>query len=465
MVGGEPEEVGGSEIASGAAVLVGFEGDRTGAGELSWGQRELWRVMEQKQSWLPIGAVLPLPAGTTIEAAAEDLRFVMSHYPSLRTRLRFDPDGPKQVVSASGEVRLEIVDAADDADPAEVAAEVRRRYWRTGYDFATEWPVRMAVIRHLGRLTHRVWVMCHLATDGAGSRIILTELASRDSSGSRASRSALEQACWQRSPAGLRQSESVLRHWGKILRSVSASRFPDRTGSPRPRYWQGRSDSPALYLAVRAISARTAVEARSVLLAVFAVVLARITGINPVVTQVVVSNRFRNGLAQSVSPVMQDGLCVIDVPDGTVDEAVRHTRRRAFTAYKYAYCDPFRREELIARINQERGEPVDLGCVFNDRRLKPREETGPPPAPEQVLAAVPRGSFQWDFKQDEVIFDKLFINVNDQPDTVAMTVCTDIQHISPDDTEACVRGMEEVAVAVALDPSTPTRAPVGGTRR
>jgi hypothetical protein len=465
MVDRQPEGVGGSDVGTGTEVPIRFEGDRTGVGELSWGQRDLWRVMEEKHTWLPIGTALPLPPGTTVTDATEDLRFVMSHYPSLRTRLRFDPDGPRQVVSAGGEIRLEIVDAPDDADPAEVAEQVRRRLWRADHDFVSDWPMKMAVIRHRGQLTHRVWVMCHLAADGSAARIILSELANRDSSGSRAALSALDQARWQRSPAGQRQSEAVLRHWERILLGIPATRFPDRTGSHRPRYWQGRSDSPALHQAVQAISARTGVEERSVLLAIFAVALARITGITPVVARVVVGNRFRPGLAQTVSPIMQGGLCPVDPPDGTVDEAVTHTRRRAFTAYKYAYCDPDQRDALIERVNQQRGERVDLSCFFNDRRLKPRDQTGPPPTPEQLRAAVPRGSFQWDYKQDEVVFDTLFINVDDQPDTCAMTICTDIQFLSPEDVEACVRGMEEVAVAAALDSATRTGVPASGARR
>jgi hypothetical protein len=442
---------------TGQSIIVPFEGGGTGVEVLSWGQRELWQVMEEKQKWLPIGQVLPLTEGTTVEDAVADLRFVMSRYPSMRTRLRFDPDGPKQVVSAAGQARLEVVDAAPEADPAKVADEVWWRYWRQDYDFLTEWPLRMAVVRHRGALTHRVWVMCHLVTDGAGARVILQELAARDSSGSEAAQSALEQARWQGSPVGQRQCAAALRYWEKIMRRVTARRFPERTEKPYPRYWQAKLDSPALSLAVRAISARTGVEGTSVLLAVFAVSLARVTGINPVVFQPNVNNRFRPRLARSVSPIIHLGLCVVEVPDGTVDEVVVLTRARAMAAYKHAYYDPSRLAELLARVNRERGEEVEPGCAFNDRRLKPRDESGPPPTPEQVRDAVSRGSFEWKHKQDEFEFYQLAISINDIPDTVNATVTCDIHYVSPEHVEACVRGMEEVAVAAALDPATRTR--------
>jgi hypothetical protein len=439
-----------------AQLLVDFEGGGAGVGELSWGQRELWQVMADRKVWLPIGVVRPLPAGTTVDDAVADLRFVISRYPSMRTRLRFDPDGPKQVVSAAGQIPLEMVEVADGEDPAEVAEQVWQGYRGKDYDFVSEWPVRMAVVRHRGVLTHRVWVMCHLVTDGTGARIIVSELAERDTSGSGAALSPLEQARWQASPAGQRQCEMTLRYWDKILRSVSARRFPVRDGTPHPRYWEAQFESLATHLAVRAVSARTGVEVPSVLLGVFAVALARVTGINPVAVTLVVNNRFRPGLAGTVSPIMQPGICVIDVPDGTVDETVAHARRRAITAYKYAYHDPPQREELIARVGQERGEEVDLECSLNNIRIAPRDESGPPPTPEQVRAALLHTSFEWTQKQDHRPSNRLYVTVEDVVDTLQLTVSADTHHVSPVDVEAFIRGMEEVAVAAALDPAAPT---------
>jgi hypothetical protein len=446
-------------------VPVRFEGDGAGAGELTWGQRELWEQMRQRQTWMPVGGVLRLPPGTTVADVAADLRFVMSRYPSMRTRLRFDPDGPRQVVAAAGELELEVVDAADGADPARVAIDVWLRYWQRDYDFTTEWPVRMAVVRHRGVPDRRVWMMCHLVTDGIGGRVILQELADRDRSAAGTAMPPLAQARWQGSPAGQRQCQAALRHWEKVLRAAPAQRFPPPDGRPPARYWQARLDSPAMHLAVRAISERTGVESASVLLAVFAVAQARVTGRPPVVTQVVASNRFRPGLARTVSPIAQNGLCAIEVPDTTVDDVVTRTRRRAMVAYKHAYYDPTRRDALIARVSRERGKAIDLDCVFNDRRLKPRELAGGPPAtPERIRAALPDSRFEWTHQQDQVQFDGLSVNIEDVSEPVQITMPFDTHRIAPSDVEACLRGMEEVAVAAGCDPAARTRLPPGTGR-
>src|SRR5882724_9910446 len=102
-------------------IMVDFAGDGTGEGELSWGQQENWVRVVRERNWLPLGGPFRLPAGTTVDDVADQLRYIMSRYQSLRTKLRVDADGRAvQVVHGSGQIPLEIVDAGD-ADPDEVA--------------------------------------------------------------------------------------------------------------------------------------------------------------------------------------------------------------------------------------------------------------------------------------------------------------------------------------------------------
>lgn len=448
--------------------LVPFAGEGAGVERLSWGQQDLWEAMQRQQSWLPLGAVVPLPPGMTVEAAAADLRFLVSRNQTMRTRLRLGVDPPEQVVSGTGEAALDIVDVAGTGDPAAVAEDVSDRYQEHDYDFATEWPVRMAVIRHKGALTHRVTVVCHLVTDGHGARLMWADLASRDPDTGEASTpparmQPMEQARWQRTAAGERHCQAALRHWERLLRTVPARRFPDPVDRGSPRHWQGRFRSPALQLAVRAIAARTEVDSAPVLLALFAVAVGRLTGICPVVVRVLVGNRFRPGLERAVSPITEPGLCVLDLAGLTVDEAVRAARRTAFVAYKYAYYDMRRMEELIARVGRERREELDLGCYFNDRRFgRPDGMLGQPPAPEQLRAAVPRSSFEWE-RKEHVPFERLFLHVNYAPDEADFTICADTHYLSPADMQACVREMESTAVAAAFDPTAPAGVAPGAT--
>ena len=115
-------------------VIVRFEGPGSGVEELSWGQHEIWQVMADKGDSLPIGGVRALPPGQTVADVAAGLGFVMARHQSLRTRLRLVSGGlPRQVVHASGEIALEVVDAGG-GDPAEAAAAVVAGYMARSFN-------------------------------------------------------------------------------------------------------------------------------------------------------------------------------------------------------------------------------------------------------------------------------------------------------------------------------------------
>jgi hypothetical protein len=372
----------------------------------------------------------------------------------MRTRLRFGEDGTvRQVVSGSGDAVLEVVDAADDEDPAAVADAIRARYTSTLFDYVSEWPVRMAVVRHRGVPTHAVRTFCHLVADGMGFAVLIAELTGERVVG--AAMDPLEQARWQRGPAGRRQDDSALRYWEGLLRAVPARRFSGAAQPRDPASWQVSFKSPAMHLAAQTVAARNGVGLSPVLLAAFAVALARVTGNNPVVTRVMVSNRFRLRLADSMSPVSQPGLCVLDVAGVGFDEAVAQAVQATVGAYKYAYYDPEHLRELVTRLSRERGEAIDIACLFNDRRVPNRPEDADPgsaPTPQRVRDAVPLAALSW---RDPVpgLNERLMININDTPDTVDIWALVDTRHVSPADLEALLYGMQDATVEAALDPA------------
>jgi hypothetical protein len=217
----------------------------------------------------------------------------------------------------------------------------------------------------------------------------------------------LELARQQAAPGARRQSAAALRYWERTLRSVPARRFTDSADQRSPRYWQAAYQSPASYLAVQALAARTRASTSAVLLAAYAVVLGRLAASHPVVIQVVVDNRFRPGFADVASPLATSIPCVIDVAGVPFDEVVARAARTTLSAYKLAYYDPVERAALEARIGRERGETVDLSCFFNDRRMSSRTEppaggqpagqppAGSPPAASAATEALPQSALSW----------------------------------------------------------------------
>lgn len=459
-------------------IPVDFAGPGAGTAELTWGQREIWEAMV-RQGWLCLGGTLPLAPGTTVEDVADELSYMMSRFPSLRTRLRFDGTGdgggPVQELFASGRTVLEVYDSADDRDgtgsggigefagPEETAAAVEAHYRTMVRDFEGEWPVRMAVVRHHGEPTHMVVLSCHLIADGYGIQLLTRDVESRTTA-AQAGMQQLDLARWQCSPAGRRVNENSLRHWEKVLRSVPPRSLPGSDDPRAPRHWTGELRSPALKSAVSLIADRTGADSSSVFLALYAIALGR-TGIyNPAVIRPVASNRFRPGLAGIVSNLAQAGICALDMTGLTVDEAVGSAKRASMTAHKNAYFDPHGLSALIDRIAQDAGPGHERWTCydwtfFNDRRFEPGP-TGATDAvtPDRLVAARARTSFQWTEKKENP-FEPLFLHVEDRDESVQVVVCADTHRISPARCEAMVRAMEAAALEAAFDAHAPTRVP------
>ncbi|MFF5228588.1 condensation domain-containing protein [Dactylosporangium sp. NPDC000521] len=441
-------------------LVVRFEGDGSGTGPLSWGQLENWSAIVKQGTWLPLGGVRPLPPGTTLDEVVDEVRYLMSRYQPMRTRVRTGAGGhPEQVVHASGELTVEVHDADDDTGAAGagdmgaagagdmgaagaadlVAAAVHERLRDTPMDFAAEWPVRYAVVRRGGRLTHVVLLVSHFVTDAAGAVTMMTEVAARTATPV-AGLQPLAQAGWQTSPAGRRHNEHAQRHWERILRDVDPVRFPPPAEVVSPRYRQGELTSPSLPAAVRAISDRGGVESATVLLTLYAAALHNVLGVDPVVIRPITSNRFRPGLADVVCTLAQAGLFRIDVGDGPFEDLLPRAGRAAMSAYKYAYFHQAEMADLVDRVGRERGAPIELGCYFNDRR-------GAGPAPDAPAA------FRWVAAQEAPTFEPLFVHVDDATsdgaEALRLTVYLDTAHVTPASAAAVLQAMDELASKAA----------------
>jgi hypothetical protein len=457
-------------------LLVPFEGDGAGVAELSWGQRTMWIPIRKHHNSIPMGMVFPLAAGVTVDDIAAQLRFLMGRHRGLRTRLEFDPAADRearQVLSSSGELAVELVDSElAGQDPAQAAEAVNQRLQENEFDYRNEWPVRCAVITHRGAPTHLVLVFCHLAIDGFGIRALLLDLVRRgedrigltaelaDSDGAvpdpgrgGGEMHSLDQARWQASSAGHRVNQRALQYWEQVLGSVSARRFPGCSDSREPRYRLGVTQSRAAYLAARAIAGRVAMRTAPVLFAAYAVAVARATGGDPVVAQVILSNRLRPGLTDSVSSISQPGLAVIDVADTTFDQVVRRAWRAKIMASRHSYYDAYEQETFLAAMSEKRGEPMEVQCLFNDRRRPTGPETLEPLTPDQLAEALPLTTVDW-YVPQHLSREPFMTSVeHSDAETVVWSVFFDTHFLSQDRVETFLRELEAVLVDAAFDPA------------
>jgi hypothetical protein len=438
-------------------IAVPFEAEGAGVGELTWGQHHIWGAMAALGEPMNMCAVRPLPAGATVDEFVDELRFYLCRYQSMRTLVQTEPNGrPRQVVLARGEAYLSIVDTDGSANPAEAAAALYAREERIPFEHARELPIRMTLVRHRGQLTHLVATLSHLATDRGGGLAMYNDLVNRDPrTGTLATPVAMDPlrlAAWQATPAAKRQTDAALAYWERTIRTLPTRRFGDPgTGSG---FWRLEVTSRPLWLAAQLLANRTGVGSAAPLLALYAVAVAQLTASSPAVIQMLVSNRFRPGLADIVSNVSQSGLCPVDVAGVTVDEAVVRAWRASIVACKHAYFDLTAWKSLLARLAAERDGQVDLGCYYNDRSSHQPDPAGPP-SPQQVRAAAALApSPRWTAL--DFFNEKLMLTVDDAPGAVVLTVSADTRYVSRSGMLDLVARMEAIAVSAAVDPGTAT---------
>lgn len=450
-------------------VPVPFAGEGAGEAELTFGQLGLWQSLAKGAS-RTITHVAEADPGTTVDAVADLLAFMVGRHQSLRTTLvPRDGGRPRQRVSASGEVPLLVV-AADDgdpdgADPAEVA-EALSTHWQTVlFAYETEWPVRMAAVVAAGPgtqvVTHVVTVILHTSIDAFGLRALVADLAARDPetgapAGPVTGLPPLAQAAREASPAGRRQNERSLRYLERVLRTAPTRLFGPPRYDGEPRHDLLRYRSPAIGLAARAVAARERMDDSPALLAAFLVAVARVTGVTPLTTIMVVSNRFRPGYADSVSALIKVVPLVLDVAGHTVGEAVVQAGSRAMAAYLNAYYDAYEQDEVVERVERERGERFDLSCYYNDYRQEDRVHAGVmPPSPEEIRAALADSELSWPHEVD-IPRSKLHLQLDDTAGAVELVLSADGRYFSREDLTALALAIEEVAVQAAIEPDTPT---------
>jgi hypothetical protein len=447
-------------------IMVPFAGEGAGEEGLTWGQQHIWGAIQALGSTMNMIAVRELEPGAEPAEFVGELAYYLGRFQAMRTVLRMVPGGlPRQIVVESGEAPLEIIDLPAAADPAAAAAAVAVQEDDREFDYTTDFPIRMILIRHDGRLTHLVTTLSHFASDGAGGFAMYRDYVERDVPGGRSAvppaTQPLDLARKQAKPFAKLQSETALTYWEDRLRAIPARRFRAPVDHGGPRYWKLKVDSPATFLAVRSVAARLGTDVSTALLAVYSVALARRTGNNPTVAQMLVSNRFRPGMADMVSNISQSGLFVVDVADTTVDDAVRRAGRAVARTYKNAYFDLAAQRELIARVNRERGEEVELSNYYNDRPSQYQSgDPGQMPTAAEIEEARSRTTPP-EWTELDNFNERLMVTIDDMPDTIVLLVYADTHYVPREEMAALAGEIETLAVAAATDPETPTGVEAG----
>jgi hypothetical protein len=416
---------------------VDFAAPDTGTAPLTWGQRAIWETIERTapdDHYFNFGRVLKVPGRRSVAEVATALAGLVERHGSLRTRVG---DPLCQRLEGSGRLTLRI----DAGDPDKVLAELSA----TRFDYAGEWPLRVALVVDGPVVTHVVLVFCHLAADGFGAEVAVRDLRALllrgRVSGPPAPRP-LDLARWQAGEEGRRVAGAAAAHWESEHARMPATMFAATGTDPAdPPIRRAHLRSPALHLAARSIALSHRTSTSTVLLAATAVLAGRFSDAARCAVLPIVANRFRRDTLGVVSTLSQEGLFTLDV-DGPFGDVLRAAAPAAMRAYRSAYHDPADRARIVRDESDRRGTPVHPNCCFNDLRLA---DPGPAAcAPGDLDAALPETALEWRMSQDKL---NCRFCVHVSADGVSLTA--DTRHLSMAGVERYLHGLEDLLVETA----------------
>ncbi|WP_440099566.1 hypothetical protein [Streptosporangium sp. H16] len=474
---------------------IRFSGSRSETAPLTWGQRAIWDTIRKTapdDHYFNFGRVLAVPRRArplTVAGAAEVLRALVERHESLRTRLGEAPRGSTvrasgtepygKVVRTSGsEPYGKVVQASgtapygggaregDGAEPWQVLAtggsipvtvaegdpeRLRDTLAETAFDYGTEWPLRIGLVVDRDEVTHIVLVFCHLAADGLGAEVAVTELRLlllRGSVPGPPPPSPLELARWQGSEQGLKVAAVAAEHWESEYRRIPPTMFDRRAGVPAdPPIWRAHLVSRAMDLAVRRIAALSGTSTSTVLLAAAATLAGRVAGHDVSAMLPIVGNRFRGGTVNAVTTLSQEGLFVLDLREGGFTELLRAAKPAALRAYRSAYHDPDDRDRLTERAGRERGVRIHPYCCFNDMRFTDRVDASPDEP--SVRRALDETTLTWPLSQERLNC-RFCLHVTGEPGGLGVSLTADTAYLPRPAMERYLLDLESLLVEAAF---------------
>ncbi|SNT08689.1 Condensation domain-containing protein [Streptosporangium subroseum] len=433
---------------------VEFTGTRGGESSLTWGQQAFWRLtrwLDDGDPYFNLPWTLPVYGRRDLGAVLLALRRLVERHETLRTTYEEIPGGPVQRVAREGRFTVEVFEAGE-ARPLVVARELSAELAAKGFDYATELPFRCAVVTRDGRPRAVAFALTHLAVDGWSLNILATDwrsLLAGDELPVPAWQP-LDQAAFEREGAGAARGERAFRHWRAVLGRVPRSLFDFPGETPEEqRFVRVGMESAAVAAAAEVLAERWSVSTASVLTTASAVLLATLTGHREVAMQLIVANRHGSQIEAMVGAVVQDGLFVLDLPEGTFADAVRAGHGQALTTYRHAQYDPLGMMALREEVGRERGGAIDLSAYFNDTRTighwpdLPGVEPAGDPAAIAALTEQTRTFFVGAWPKVDAT---AFFATGPATNTCQLYLLTDTARLPRSTAYALLRGLETLLV-------------------
>ncbi|MGW0506650.1 condensation domain-containing protein [Micromonospora sp. NPDC003241] len=440
-----------------------FAAGRPASAPLTWGQRAMWRTVEEFESpeayrVLSLPRTLAVSARTevTVPGAVRALGALVARHGSLRTRFRRRDDEVHQEMAATGRLPVgvhAVPRPVDDPDGRALAAELAARLRASRFDHVAEWPLRVALVTVDDRVRQIVLVFSHATVDFHATDVVLRDLRRLLRHGTPDTPVGLQSVdlAGRERDAGRRRSERAVAYWVRQLPGLAAN-LSDPVGSgASPRYRRGSLVSRAVHHAAGLVATGNAVSTSNVLLAATAAGLSGTGGQDSCGIVVMASNRFQPGHQDAVGTLNQIGVARLDLADRPgFAELLSRARRGALDAYRHAYYDPAVWERTFTDLGHDHRTFLSAYCYLNDARLaRDVDPTATGPDETALRAMVGHSEFRWLPELARFPW-RCRVQVLDAPGAVELVVTADTRYFPAERVEPFLRGVEALLVEAAF---------------
>ncbi|MFG3417712.1 condensation domain-containing protein [Micromonospora sp. NPDC048063] len=454
-----PDATGTEQVA-----YASFHGGRAASAPLTWGQRAMWRTVEEFDSpaayrvlALPRTLTVPARADLTVPRALDAVGALVARHESLRTRFRLRDRELHQEAAATGRLPVlvhAVARPADDPNGRRAAAALTARLGEPRFDHVAEWPLRVALVTVDDRVRQIVAVFSHAVVDLHASDTVLRDLRAlllRGALDTPPGLQSLDLAERERR-VGTGRSQRAVAYWVRQLDGLTGSLSDPDPSAAAARHLRGSLVSPALHHATGLVAARHGVSTSDALLAATAAVLDAGSGRGACGIVVMANNRFQPDHDRAVGTLNQIGFCRVDLADGPgFAELLSRTRRSALDAYRHAYYDPTAWEQAVTELGHDHRTFLAPFCYLNDARLsRPARPLTAGPDEADLRALLTRSTVRW--LPDLAQFPwRCRLQVRDAPGAVELIVTADTRYLPPGRAEGLLRGVEALLVEAAVD--------------
>ena len=350
-----------------------FTGLDGGDGELTWGQRFVWDILQSlapANHYINIRLHVYLPTDATGERVRNALRELVREYEVLRTRFPVGPDGePRQQCDHGGELTVEF----RETEPGRAQAAADEEADRLGgepFRSEDEWPLRVCVILVRGRPRRAVFVFSHLAVDAWGCGVLrarFLDLLRDDGAGpAPAGWQPRARAEFERSAPVRAANDVTVAYWRRTLEAAPQTAFPVLPEAGEAPLFPGAAlHSVALAAAVQALAARLRVGPAAVLIGTVAAIIGIRGDTGTVPLLLAAGNRVTPLDVAAVGTFYQAAPALIRLDSGSLVSVIRTAHKASTAAYLRGLSDPRDIARLIETVNTRRGVRIDLASVVN----------------------------------------------------------------------------------------------------